>query len=64
MFYQFCIFIKYSYIISYILFTALLLYLGIQFAVYELMKRSLVGLPPPKQEKELKEKDAILKVKY
>ena len=40
------------------------MYLGIQFAVYELMKRSLVGLPPPKQEKELKDKDAILKVKY
>jgi hypothetical protein len=26
------------------------------------MKRSLVGLPPPKQEKELKDKDAQLKV--
>ena len=34
--------------------------IGIQFAVYEFMKRSLVGLPPPKKEKELKE--AQLKV--
>ena len=34
---------------------------GIQFAVYEFMKRSLVGLPPPKKEKELKE--AQLKVR-
>ena len=34
---------------------------GIQFAVYDFMKRSLVGLPPPKKEKELKE--AQLKVR-
>jgi hypothetical protein len=35
--------------------------IGIQFAVYEFMKRSLVGLPPPKKEKEIKE--ALLKVR-
>ena len=35
--------------------------IGIQFAVYEFMKRSLVGLPPPKKEKE--EKEALLKVR-
>jgi hypothetical protein len=29
--------------------------IGIQFAVYELMKRSLVGSPAPKKEKALRE---------